>query len=215
MSGHTIPARTALAHTYRPTHSLRRHPGHRGGVRLLGGALRAAASAACWLLLVGSIAVLLALGVGPRTGRYRTLSVLSGSMAPHIPVGALVVDTPEPASQVRVGQVITYQIPVLDHHVVSHRVVQVLAGGDHPLIQTQGDANPAPDPWIAQITSSTAWQVRAVVPGAGRWIVQLRQPGLRRILLFGAPGLLALVMVLQIWHSPGRSRRRGHAEAYE
>ena len=74
----------------------------------------------------------------------------------------------------RVGQVISYHIPVGDHHVQSHRVIEVVRGGGQPLVRTKGDANTAPDPWTARLNGSTAWQVRAVVPKAGWAIVWLR-----------------------------------------
>ena len=86
------------------------------------------------------------------------------------------VVTPEATRDVRVGQVISYHIPVGDHHVQSHRVIEVVRGGDHPLVRTKGDANAAPDPWTARLNGGTAWQVRAVVPKAGWAIVWLRTP---------------------------------------
>lgn len=163
--------------------------------------------------MLAALAGLIAVGIGPRTGKYRTLTVLSGSMAPGIPVGALVVDVPEPASRVRVGQVITYQIPVLDHRVVSHRVTRIISGGDQPEIQTRGDANNAPDPWTAVITSPVAWQVRAVVPHAGRWIVDLRRPVVHKVLVLGLPALLTLLMLIQIWRAPRGEQGSRHAPA--
>lgn len=210
-----MPGHPSAVHPYRPTHRRERHPHALAAGRLALGATRATATAAGWALLLATVAVLLAVGVGPRTGRYRTLTVLSGSMAPRIPVGALVVDTPEAPSQIRVGQVITYEIPVLDHHVISHRVVQILSGGDQPVIQTQGDANAAPDPWTAQVTGASAWRVRVVVPAAGQAIIWLRRPALHRLLVLGIPGLLAVLLMAQIWRAPGRTERRsGHARAY-
>jgi len=63
-----------------------------------------AASIAVWMVGIACVSLLLAVGLGPRTGHYRTLTVLSGSMTPRIPVGALVVVTPERPDQLRVGQ---------------------------------------------------------------------------------------------------------------
>ena len=51
-------------------------------------------------------------------------------MKPYFSPGDIVVVTPEPTRDVRVGQVISYHIPVGDHHVQSHRVIEVVRGGD-------------------------------------------------------------------------------------
>lgn len=120
-------------------------------------ALRLSTNVAVWLLGFACVGFPLAVGVGPRTGRYATLTVLSGSMRPHLPA----------PNQVKVGQIITYAIPEGDRHVVSHRVVEVVRDGDRPVIRTQGDANNAPDPWLSQVEDDTVWQVRYAVPYVG------------------------------------------------
>ncbi|MEW6473982.1 MAG: signal peptidase I [Actinomycetota bacterium] len=83
-------------------------------------------------------------GLGPHTGRYRTLTVLSGSMRPTMPEGSVAIVIPVPPAEIRPGDVITYNIPVGDRRVVTHRVVEIVEGGDHPVVRTQGDANAAP-----------------------------------------------------------------------
>lgn len=166
---------------------------------------RALANGAVWVAGLTSVGFLLAVGVGPHTGRYRTLTVLSGSMEPAIPAGAIVVVTPLPATQVRVGQVITYSIPEGDHHVISHRVVDVLHEGDRTVMQTKGDANEAVDPWLAEIDGDTAWQVSVAVPGVGRMINWLRQPLQHRISVLLLPALLAVVWMVRIWRPVSKS----------
>ena len=155
------------------------------------------------------------LAIGPRTGWYRTLTLLSGSMRPAYSVGSVVIDVPERPSELRVGQVITYEIPVADHRVVSHRVVKVLSGGTHPTFQTKGDANPVPDPWTAQVTGPTVWRVRAVVPGLGWLILGLREPLVRRMLVLGVPAVLVVLGLVEIWREPGvKEGVRRHGEAH-
>jgi len=192
--------------TYRPRHGY--PPLHRTR-----GAIGAVGRAGVWAFLVTAIAALVALGAGPLAGWYRTLTVLSGSMKPGIPVGSVVVDTPEAPSAIAVGQVITYQIPVLDHRVVSHRVVAVLSGGDQPVFQTKGDANDAPDPWTAQSDGSALWRVWLVVPRAGWAILWLRRPVVHRVLVWLVPALLALAWLNEIWRRPRPVRRPAHAPA--
>jgi signal peptidase len=138
-------------------------------------------------------------GVGPHTGRYRTLTVLSGSMRPSIPVGAVLVDMPEPARDLRVGQVVTYAIPVEDHRVITHRVVKIINGGDHPVFQTKGDANNVADPWQEQVTGATVWRVRAAVPGVGLAIHWLRAGTIHLLGVLLVPTVLAMWWVVSIW----------------
>ncbi|MDX6507900.1 MAG: signal peptidase [Gaiellaceae bacterium] len=158
------------------------------------------------LLVRGALAcavlVLILLGLLPRTGWYRTETVLSGSMRPYFSPGDLIVVTPESTREVRVGQVISYHIPLGDHHVQSHRVIAVVRGGSNPLVRTKGDANRAADPWVAKLQGTTAWRVRYVVPEAGWAIARLRNPLIRSLSIFGAPLLLALLGLWRIWRVP-------------
>ena len=149
--------------------------------------------------VVLAVVVLAAVSLGPQSGRFRTLTVLTGSMTPTIPLGSVVLVVPVPIDEVRVGDVITYAIPVDDHRVVTHRVVEVLEPG---VVRTRGDANTADDPWVARLRGSAAWTVRAHVPGAGYVIQTMRQPGLRvGSVLAGT--LLAVGMGLRrIWRPP-------------
>src|SRR5918998_3005273 len=88
------------------------------------------------------------LAVGPHVFGYRTLTMLTGSMSPSIDPGDVVVVTPIAVSEVTEGMVLTYKIPVEDHHLVTHRVVSVERGTDGTVIvQTKGDANDGVDPW--------------------------------------------------------------------
>lgn len=154
------------------------------------------------IALAASLAVLVAIGILPRFGWYRTETALSGSMKPFFSSGDLLVLTPEPMRSLRRGWVISYHTPVGDHHVQTHRVVRVVRGGDHPLVRTKGDANAAADPWVAKLHGTTVWRVRTVVPHAGQAIVWLREPVVHYLTLFLAPALLALLCLVRIWRNP-------------
>jgi signal peptidase I len=151
------------------------------------------------LLALAALAVLVAVAVGPRLGLYRMETVLSGSMQPTFRPGDVIIVTPEPVTAVRPGQIISYQIPIGDHHVESHRVVRVLERGTHPVIITKGDNNAETDPWRAQLTSDTAWRERVVIPVVGRLIIWMRQPLLQRVCVLGIPILLAVWWLIGIW----------------
>lgn len=159
-------------------------------------------------LAVGAFAVLalLSLGIGPKLGGYRVMTVLTASMRPSMAEGSLIVQDPVPLDRVEVGDVITYRIPIEDRRIVTHRVVEVVMAGDHPVVRTKGDANAAPDPWLARLEGDRAWRVRLAVPKAGYAVQALRQPLAQRLALLGVPFVLALVWLRDIW-AP-RDRRR-------
>lgn len=148
--------------------------------------------------LACSLLVLAALAIGPRTGRYRIQTVLTGSMRPKLPVGSLAISTPEPLDQVRAGQIITFQAPV-GNWVVTHRVIEVVSGGPHPRVRTKGDANAAADPWVTQLERGPVWRVRLVVPllGTALRLLRMRWAHIGTVLV--APMLLALLALRTMW----------------
>lgn len=153
--------------------------------------------------LVVAVAALVGLGLLPRAGWYRPVTVLSGSMRPAFSPGDMVIVTPEPIRDVRVGQVISYRIPVGDHHVQSHRVIAVVRRGGQVSVRTKGDANNGPDPWTATLEGATVWHVSGVLPKLGWAIFWLRTPLVHELTMLLAPLVLALLLVLQIWFKPG------------
>ena len=140
------------------------------------------------------------LAVGPHVFGYRTMTMLTSSMAPQIEPGDITIVTPIAVSEVTEGMVISYHIPVADHSVVTHRVVSVESGPAGTVtVQTKGDANTAVDPWQATLQGQTAYQVRAVIPELGHVIEALRTPVVSKALIYGAPALLAGWLILAIW----------------
>ena len=140
------------------------------------------------------------LAVGPHVLDYRTMTMLTGSMSPVIDPGDVTIVTPLPVDQVTAGMIITYHVPIDDHHLITHRVTSVDHGTDGSVtVQTKGDANDAIDPWQATLQGDTAYQVRAVLPAVGHLISALRTPIISQALVYGAPALLAGWLLLSIW----------------
>ena len=71
--------------------------------------------------------------------------VASGSMAPTVPVGAMVVIEPVEIEEILPGDIITFQSPEMMDTVVTHRVIEVSVMGGERAFRTQGDANEDPD----------------------------------------------------------------------
>lgn len=179
------------------------------------GFVRGALEGALRALVALSVLMLLFLAIGPHTGLYRPVSVLSDSMLPTFSRGDLIISTPEPSDRLQVGQVVSFRIPVGDHRVESHRVIEILTGGASPVVRTQGDANKAPDPWNAQLDSGVVWVVSASVPKLGWLIIRMHDPRLRLLALFVSPALIALRFLMRIW-LPGGLRlavRRSRAHS--
>ncbi|MGN6753513.1 MAG: signal peptidase I [Intrasporangium sp.] len=159
-------------------------------------------------LAIGGLAFL-GLAVGPHVLGYRTVTMLTGSMSPTINPGDVVIAMPKPANEVAVGDVLTYEIPVQDRRVETHRVVKVSKNpARQTVIVTKGDANDGVDPWTATIEDQTVWETKAVVPWVGSAIRALRDPTVHAVLLWGAAGGLVLVGLWQIW-TPGRHEDDG------
>src|SRR3954452_566729 len=168
-----------------------------GTARRIGGIL------APWLvrgLVAVAVLTFALLAVGPHVLGYRTMTMLTGSMAPEINPGDVTIVTPIAISEVTEGMVITYHRPIEDHSLVTHRVISVLTAPDGTVsVQTKGDANEAADPWTATLEGDTAYQVRAVIPELGHLIQALRAPVVTQVLLYGAPTLLVGWLLLTIW----------------
>lgn len=81
-------------------------------------------------------------------GGVSVFRVVTGSMEPTIPVGALLLSQSEDIDQVQEGDIVCFRSKEAGMlgSVITHRVVGVYAAPDgQPLLQTQGDANLSAD----------------------------------------------------------------------
>lgn len=169
-------------------------------------------------LAVSLVGVILANGVPLwyRLHSQRLLVVTSGSMAPNIAAGDAVVIRPLAATELRVGQVVTFQAPGSDRY-TTHRIVAIMrrylvknpGPDDHQqyFIRTQGDSNRTPDPDLTPIGS-----IRGIVvdtlPSWGRFLTWAHSAE-GRLVLFAPPLTLILACELLSWYRPRRERREG------
>ncbi len=155
------------------------------------------------LLMIAAIAAVLFFAIGPRFLGYQTATMLTGSMAPEIMPGDVVVTTLQPVSGIAVGDVISYHIPVEDHRVETHRVIEVIRGTDGTTaVRTKGDANESVDPWTATLEGDHVYQATAVIPEVGSVIRALRTPIVSQLLVYGVPAVLVGGLLLMIWSRP-------------
>src|SRR5512143_446799 len=98
-----------------------------------------------------------------RVSGLRTYVVTGGSMEPTIHKGSLVLVQPVSPSEVRVGDVITFQ---QYDQTTTHRVISIAPSSDGLAFSTKGDANAVADP-EAKTFPGQAGMVRVAVPLAG------------------------------------------------
>ncbi|WP_237657121.1 signal peptidase I [Agreia sp. COWG] len=124
----------------------------------------------------------------------------TGSMSPTIPAGSLAVVREIPASEARVGDIVTVDRP--DQLPVTHRVVKTEPGPDGSAVLTlRGDANPVDDP--APYTVSTVRVVMASVPGLAFAVVFMSNP----LALGTVTVVVASFITWYFWPRGGRPRR--------
>ncbi len=100
------------------------HRADRGGHTVA----RLAGAVGPWLVraIVGlAVAAFLLLAVGPHVFGYRTMTMLTGSMAPEIEPGDVTVVTPIDVADVTEGMVITYHQHFVEVAVLTDRVLCV------------------------------------------------------------------------------------------
>jgi signal peptidase len=138
-------------------------------------------SAGLFAVVLGLAVVLI---VVPKAAGATPLTVLTGSMEPRLPPGTLIVVAPTPVDEIRLGDVVTYQIESGRPEVISHRVTEIVSSSDGgTAFVTKGDANSEPDAALVlpEQVRGTLWYsvpwlgfVNQVVNGDARsWIVPL------------------------------------------
>jgi signal peptidase I len=132
------------------------------------------------------------------------LIVTSGSMSPVLAAGdgVLVQPVDEPAMQP--GVVVVFRSPGNLEHLTTHRIVSRHERSDGLFLQTQGDANPAPDPDFVNAGSVVGAMTRPV-PRLGFWLA-FYQSETGRLLVLGMP--LLQLAVGQAFEMARNLRRR-------
>ena len=100
------------------------------------------------------------------------LTIRSGSMAPALDVGSLVVVTDDGRGP-DAGDVIAYRLP--NGAIVTHRVVRIVEGEAGRFLETRGDANADPDPSLVA-ADAVIGRVAVGVPALGFLLALLGMP---------------------------------------
>jgi signal peptidase I len=121
-----------------------------------------------WLIVVATLTGWVVL---PTLLGWQAEVVASGSMAPALHAGDVVIADPRARSP-RTGQIVVVRDPDVDGGLLTHRVVAVTDG----VLRTRGDANPQSDPRTLS-AGDVVGTVRLVVPAAGWPGLLIHHPG--------------------------------------
>jgi signal peptidase len=146
------------------------------------------------------------------TNIARLVPVMSNSMAPDMPVGALALTVPVARADIKVGDVIVFTDP--DHPTIRviHRVVHIYGqdeaekfGNWNPnqlTASTKGDNNPTADPWILTVGDATIWRMDWSFEHLGQPAIWFETPSIR-LWGFGAAGIALVCWLLAlVWRRP-------------
>ena len=166
------------------------------------------------IILVLVVLIFLALLIGPSFFHSRMAVVLSGSMEPALPQGALAFTVEVDPATVKVGDVISFAISQYPDVTTSHRVVDIMTiEGKGLYFRTQGDANENPDLYLVP-TDSVKGKVIYHIPRLGN-IVNLSLDYVRSwaglATLVGLPSLI-IVGTTVIGLGRRQSLRQKHLE---
>jgi signal peptidase I len=139
-----------------------------------------------------SLALLFAGTVLPAFER-QMLIINSGSMAPAVPAGSIIIINERP-ERIAAGDVVTIQSSG-SGSVFTHRVLETVSGEREPELRTQGDANAAPDA-VTYPLSTVVGAVELSVPHIGWLVAGIQTNGGRMVLL---SSLLLLVALRWFW----------------
>lgn len=129
------------------------------------------------LLVVGAVATLAIALVGLRLAGFRTFTVMSGSMEPEYPVGAMIYVRPVDYQSLQVGDVISY-VANDDKVVVTHRIAEIEVDENDASVwrfRTKGDANTASDAKLVHYKNVLGTPV-IVIPFIGYFAHNIQQP---------------------------------------
>jgi signal peptidase len=154
------------------------------------------ADRAAFVLLVVSAAIV-AIVVSLLLLGYQFLVVQSGSMAPTIETGDIIVTRMTTPDEVEVGDVVTFRDDTRGNELVSHRVMKIKPEDGHLSFVTRGDANTGVERWSIERTGSLGI-VSFQAPKVG-YFLRMPNPAMRMGLIVAAALLLGTWGLRRIW----------------
>jgi signal peptidase I len=138
-------------------------------------------------------------------------ALVSNSMAPHHPVGSVVVTIQTPTPELIVGDVVKLPLPDKSGHHYVHRVVGIDRTSEVTSYVTKGDNNKRADPWALQILSPTTPRVIATVPLVGH-LNTITSPRTSQLVLSSAVGVFAVIAINRAFGIIRKRPKGAHAD---
>ena len=146
-----------------------------------------------FLMLAGMLVFFTRSADTPLLGGLRSYTILSGSMAPTIPVGSIVLTRPQ--LRYSLHDVITYS---QHSQLITHRIIAITGRGKETVYTVRGDANSSPDLDAIPI-GAIHGKVTTVFPYLGILIGYIRTPfGFFSTIVL--PGILFICLELLAIH---------------
>ena len=138
----------------------------------------------------------------------RSYVVRSGSMAPAIDTGDVVVAEPVSPLEVEVGQIVTFDNPEAEGALTTHRAITIDRNGEDIRFTTRGDSNTSVERWSVPADGQIG-RVLYRVPKLGFASVAIQTPTGRIGLVVLPALLLAATGLARIWKGP-KSEEKPH-----
>ena len=142
--------------------------------------------------IVALIVVFAFLLVGVRIFNVQIYTVLSGSMEPNYHVGSLVYVKPVDVAELKVGDVITFELGGGIRG--THRIIEVLEDNGSLTFQTKGDNNDHADANPIR-PEAIVGKVKFTIPYLGFGAAYIQQPP-GKFIAFSAAALILLLTIL-------------------
>lgn len=147
-----------------------------------------------FLALVAAL-VVVASPILPTRRMFSSYAVVSGSMEPAVPVGALAIVREQPEEKLEQNDIIAFTEPSNPQQIILHRIAEVKTFGAMKQYITKGDNNSVADNW--QIgPGQVKGEMVMMVPHLGRALMVARTP-IGFALLIGLPAALSMMMYVQ------------------
>jgi signal peptidase len=166
--------------------------------------LRLAATLVTWTV-AGFCTGILLVATAPRVAGLEVLTVLSGSMAPALQPGDVIVDSRIAPATARPGDIVTFRDPHDGTRLITHRVRTVEVRQRTVRFVTKGDASTDVERWSVA-RDGTIGRVEYRVPHMARVLGVIQERTLRILLVLVPALLLGLLELGRIWGAQEETR---------
>ncbi|MFN8015824.1 MAG: signal peptidase I [Acidimicrobiia bacterium] len=151
------------------------------------------------LILIISLIIYGFIYFGAKTNKYRTIPILSSSMAPTMPKNSLAIAVPIETKKLKLNDILVFQKPGEKRTLVAHRIMGIEKKEEGFAFRTKGDANAGGDPWQFTITDKKAWIVKKSFPNLGKVQSSVINLGIQHYLLYFGMFLSIIFGLQSIW----------------